>query len=443
MQICCGLKWAKVEMLASFEESSSDLIQMSESRKQLDHFIVHAYLASLPSKTIIMAAEYCSCVHLSSDVVVKAMRKVKNSTFRSQDKFLTTNAFQCLECELIFDFKGSRLKEHLSSSNHNFALRVNSPHELYCFTCRDFQFSSLFDRFCKRKRSRSSMLQVKSNKRVGNGRGMSGQMKGLCNMGATCFMSAVLQILMKNSVLMSCDQLQLSVERCRSNLEQGISSDTASRQSGDSVVASTPQGPLPSCIYCEFKKLSTEADRFVLAVLAQSLSWKHLSLHRLLLFAYREGSGDTLIPAHLLYAVWNELDYMAGYQQQDAHEFLIAFLDGLDNHLKLNHSTGPTHVVHYPAHASGNGLSITIPGNAAASPCVVGPPTDCSPGVRKSPRSESKHRAFTPGSSTPSVLRRSASDGEPLSNGSVSFIPRVAAVLDVSSFVHSVLKSFS
>ena len=148
---------------------------------------------------------------------------------------------------------------------------------------------------------------------------------------------------------------------------------------------------------------------------------------------YREGSGDTLIPAHLLYAVWNELDYMAGYQQQDAHEFLIAFLDGLDNHLKLNHSVSPVQVGHNGAHTNGNGLSITIPSNPTASACVVGPPNDCSPGVRKSPRSESKHRAFTPGSSTPALLRPGTSDGEPLSNGSVSFIPRVAEVLDVSS----------
>lgn len=207
-----------------------------------------------------MAAEYCSCAHLSSDVVVKAMRKVKDFNFRSQQDKSSGNAFQCLECDLILDFKSPRLKEHLSSSGHNFALRVGSPHELYCFTCRDFQFSSLFDRFCKRKRSRSSFLQVKSNKRGSCGKGVSGQMKGLCNMGATCFMSAVLQILMKNSVLMCCDQLQLSVERCRSNLERGISSDAVSRQSGDSIVASVPQGHLPSCIFCEFKKLSTEAD---------------------------------------------------------------------------------------------------------------------------------------------------------------------------------------
>lgn len=44
-----------------------------------------------------------------------------------------------------------------------------------------------------------------------------------------------------------------------------------------------------------------------------------------------------LVPSNLLYAVWNYADYMSGYSQQDAHEFLIAFIDGLDVHLIENH----------------------------------------------------------------------------------------------------------
>ncbi len=115
---------------------------------------------------------------------------------------------------------------------------------------------------------------------------------------------------------------------------------------------------------------------------------------------------------------------MAGYQQQDAHEFLIAFLDGLDKHLKLNHQPSP--LSHHP-----HGLSITLPSVVSYPQDILGPPNDVSPPVRKSPRSESKHRSFTLGSTTPAMLRRSNSDNEPSSNGSVTFIPRVADVLDV------------
>lgn len=37
-----------------------------------------------------------------------------------------------------------------------------------------------------------------------------------------------------------------------------------------------------------------------------------------------------VIPSHLLYAMWSFVDYLAGYTQQDAHEFLIAFLNSMD-----------------------------------------------------------------------------------------------------------------
>ena len=32
--------------------------------------------------------------------------------------------------------------------------------------------------------------------------------------------------------------------------------------------------------------------------------------------------------------MWNFVDYMAGYAQQDAHEFLIAFLSSIDAQLQ-------------------------------------------------------------------------------------------------------------
>lgn len=44
-----------------------------------------------------------------------------------------------------------------------------------------------------------------------------------------------------------------------------------------------------------------------------------------------------LIPSNLLFSVWSHADYLAGYDQQDAHEFFIALLDGLENHLASYH----------------------------------------------------------------------------------------------------------
>jgi uncharacterized UBP type Zn finger protein len=43
-----------------------------------------------------------------------------------------------------------------------------------------------------------------------------------------------------------------------------------------------------------------------------------------------------LVPSQLLYAVWKHADYVAGYEQKDAHEFLIAILDGLSTHFEVH-----------------------------------------------------------------------------------------------------------
>ena len=49
-------------------------------------------------------------------------------------------------------------------------------------------------------------------------------------------------------------------------------------------------------------------------------------------------SLPSLVPAYLLYSVWCHVDHMAGYEQQDAHEFLVALLDGLETHLHAYHT---------------------------------------------------------------------------------------------------------
>ena len=37
-------------------------------------------------------------------------------------------------------------------------------------------------------------------------------------------------------------------------------------------------------------------------------------------------------PHHLLHSVWTHAHHLAGYEQQDAHEFFIAFLNGMHMH---------------------------------------------------------------------------------------------------------------
>ena len=45
------------------------------------------------------------------------------------------------------------------------------------------------------------------------------------------------------------------------------------------------------------------------------------------------GSASPLSPHKLLYMIWTHAHHLAGYEQQDAHEFFIALLDLLHRHL--------------------------------------------------------------------------------------------------------------
>lgn len=41
------------------------------------------------------------------------------------------------------------------------------------------------------------------------------------------------------------------------------------------------------------------------------------------------GSTEPFAPHQFLHAMWSHASHLAGYDQQDAHEFLISLLDGL------------------------------------------------------------------------------------------------------------------
>lgn len=44
------------------------------------------------------------------------------------------------------------------------------------------------------------------------------------------------------------------------------------------------------------------------------------------------GTKSPYTPHHMLYSIWKYANYFAGYEQQDAHEFLISSLNGIHTH---------------------------------------------------------------------------------------------------------------
>lgn len=233
------------------------------------------------------------------------------------------NPVRCLECNLEGNLGDFDFERHFALSGHTHCVKLSDPKELYCWICGDYQYSDRFDKALHRVRNpailgtnhlKSRKLRKVSNSKVKISR-------GICNMGATCFMGAVLQVLLHNPLLISSQQMSSTYDRpCskhvgnRPRSSSSISDSNSKNDCGNGHSSSTAHSSINGsdcCIACEVRKLFLEAAKT---------------------------TSQALVPSQLLYSVWKYADYLAGYEQQDAHEFLIALFDGLDTHLNDFHT---------------------------------------------------------------------------------------------------------
>ena len=99
-------------------------------------------------------------------------------------------------------------------------------------------------------------------------------LRGLINLGNTCFMSCIVQTLIHTPLLR--DYFLSDRHIC------------------------LYEGDRNQCIVCEVSRLFQE---------------------------FYSGAKTPLVPHVLLHMTWNAAHHLAGYEQQDAHEFFIATLD--------------------------------------------------------------------------------------------------------------------
>lgn len=162
-----------------------------------------------------------------STKTTQSTQRTNNSNHSSNSNGSNNNNnFQWLCCHCYQNFYSIQNRiEHFNETKHYLYLfKRDLRDELYCNICNDFQYSNLYD----------SLTIVKKNKVIN-------RVIGFINMGSTCFLSSVLQVLLFNPILVRFFELaDIFVDNCR--LNQSI--------------------PSQSCLFCELYKLFKIVNKY-------------------------------------------------------------------------------------------------------------------------------------------------------------------------------------
>jgi len=210
----------------------------------------------------------------------------------------------CLSC-IYFACWGQHIKDHAKSTNHRLWLDLESGN-VYCGQCSDYVYDTELSVISDQHKVQSYLqlglglryknweptakevkILLNNPKRSGSSKNSTIGLRGLINLGHTCFMNCIVQVLIHTPLLR--DHFLSDCHICQFHEAN-------------------------QCIVCEFNRLFQE---------------------------FFSGDGSPLSLHKLLHMIWTHAHHLAGYEQQDAHEFFIAVLDLLHRHLIYKTSLNP------------------------------------------------------------------------------------------------------
>uniref|UniRef100_A0A0M3IU49 ubiquitinyl hydrolase 1 n=1 Tax=Ascaris lumbricoides TaxID=6252 RepID=A0A0M3IU49_ASCLU len=202
----------------------------------------------------------------------------------------------CCECSTFACIQ--HMRTHLKEKGHSFPFSVQTGF-VYCKRCNDFVYDRRMERTrreaknaARRSLSLSTRclwhpdsalvetLRYEPTMMTRFNRNTSRGLRGLVNLGNTCFMNSIIQAMVHTPHLK--DYFMTDQHRCL-----------------------TPSHPNSQCLMCELSNTFQE---------------------------FYKGDITPYKPHRFLNLVWTHARHLAGYEQQDAHEFFIAALDVLHRH---------------------------------------------------------------------------------------------------------------
>ncbi|KAL3877687.1 hypothetical protein ACJMK2_035354 [Sinanodonta woodiana] len=229
-----------------------------------------------------------------------ARRRKANQCICYVCRLYTPRLHACMSCVYIGCYGRGHIHEHAYKKEHYLAIDVCYG-VVHCFACQDYVYDKELEEIARASTPKLALgvgikmtflewepndqeidlLRRNAKRRRVEERSTIG-LRGLINLGNTCFMNCIVQALIHTPVLR--DYFLADKHNC--NIHMNLNNNN-------------------QCLVCELSQIFQE---------------------------FYSGIQAPHIPYRLLHLVWTSARHLAGYEQQDAHEFLIAALDLLHQH---------------------------------------------------------------------------------------------------------------